>query len=74
MFCPLGQLDLIIQISRNYLLFERANLGLAYVQEEIFPRLTVKENLLTGFSESKKNNLNDSQMRVFISCFKRNAE
>ena len=44
--------------------FERANLGLAYVPQgrEIFPRLTVKENLLTGFSESKKNNLNDSEV------------
>ena len=35
--------------------FERAKLGLAYVPQgrEIFPRLTVKENLLTGFSNSK---------------------
>ena len=36
--------------------FERAKLGLAYVPQgrEIFPRLTVKENLLTGLHEKKK--------------------
>ena len=36
--------------------YERANLGLAYVPQgrEIFPRLTVKENLLTGFLKVKK--------------------
>ena len=36
--------------------YERANLGLAYVPQgrEIFPRLTVKENLFTGLST--KNN------------------
>ena len=37
--------------------FERAKLGLVYVPQgrEIFPRLTVKENLLTGLHEKKKN-------------------
>ncbi len=36
----------------NLLPYERANLGLAYVPQgrEIFPRLTVKENLFTGLS------------------------
>ncbi len=44
--------------------FERANLGLAYVPQgrEIFPRLTVKENLLTGLLERKKSSLNDSEI------------
>ena len=44
--------------------FERANLGLAYVPQgrEIFPRLTVKENLLTGLYEGKKKNLLDSEV------------
>ena len=44
--------------------FERANLGLAYVPQgrEIFPRLTVKENLLTGFIENKKYNLKNSEV------------
>ena len=44
--------------------FERANLGLAYVPQgrEIFPRLTVKENLLTGVLGRKKSSLTDSEI------------
>ena len=44
--------------------FERANLGLAYVPQgrEVFPRLTVKENLLTGFAETKNIRLADSEV------------
>ena len=44
--------------------FERANLGLAYVPQgrEIFPRLTVKENLLTGLLGRKKKYLTDSEI------------
>ena len=44
--------------------FERAKLGLAYVPQgrEIFPRLTVKENLLTGLHEKKKISLQNSEV------------
>lgn len=44
--------------------FERANLGLSYVPQgrEIFPRLTVKENLLTGISKSKNFDLEDNEV------------
>lgn len=48
--------------------FERAKLGLAYVPQgrEIFSRLTVKENLLTGLSNKKnKNNINDEVLSLF---------
>ena len=44
--------------------FERANLGLSYVPQgrEIFPRLTVKENLLTGISKGKNLDLEDNEV------------
>lgn len=44
--------------------YERANLGLAYVPQgrEIFPRLTVRENLLTGFLKSKKIDFKDTEV------------
>ena len=44
--------------------FERSKLGLAYVPQgrEIFPRLTVEENLLTGLSETKNMRLADSEI------------
>ena len=48
--------------------FERARIGLAYVPQgrEIFSRLTVKDNLLTGLSNNKDNNkLNDEVLSLF---------
>jgi len=44
--------------------YERAKLGLAYVPQgrEIFPRLTVKENLLTALSKKNNDNKIDSEV------------
>ena len=52
--------------------FERANLGLAYVPQgrEIFPRLTVKENLLTGLLDRKKSSLNNSEIFLLFPILK----
>ena len=52
--------------------FERANLGLAYVPQgrEIFPRLTVKENLLTGLLERKKNSIKNSEIFLLFPILK----
>ena len=48
--------------------YERAKLGLAYVPQgrEIFPRLTVKENLLTALCmEKEKNNIDSEVLALF---------
>ena len=52
MFCQVVPLNLNDKNIEQLAPFERANLGLSYVPQgrEIFPRLTVKENLLTGLS------------------------
>ena len=48
----LGHINYNGENIEKLLPYERANLGLAYVPQgrEIFPRLTVKENLFTGLS------------------------
>ncbi|MBI3546647.1 MAG: urea ABC transporter ATP-binding subunit UrtE [Gammaproteobacteria bacterium] len=45
----------------------RARLGIAYVPQgrEIFPRLTVEENLLTGFASQKQGNSRDIPGDIF---------
>lgn len=45
----------------------RARLGIAYVPQgrEIFPRLTVEENLLTGFARHKQNSAGAGFQEVF---------
>ena len=52
--------------------FERANLGLSYVPQgrEIFPRLTVKENLLTGFSKDRIISLEDNEVLSLFPALK----
>ena len=51
-----GKIKLKGKDIEKLLPYQRAKLGLAYVPQgrEIFSRLTVKENLLTGLSENKK--------------------
>ena len=48
--------------------FERSNIGIAYVPQgrEIFPRLTVKENLLTGYSQISKTTIEEcEELKLF---------
>lgn len=54
-----GQIQLKDKHIEKLLPFERANLGLSYVPQgrEIFPRMTVKENLMTGLSDHKSLNI-----------------
>ncbi len=52
--------------------FERVNLGLSYVPQgrEIFPRLTVKENLLTAFSRNNQCSLKDNEVLTLFPVLK----
>ncbi len=64
----IGQIKYEDKNIENLLPFQRAKLGLAYVPQgrEIFSRLTVKENLLTGLSDNKNlNKINEEVLNLF---------
>ena len=68
-----GKIQLRDKYIEKLLPFERANLGLSYVPQgrEIFPRLTVKENLMTGLSDQKSLNIDKNDILELFPILKK---